>query len=411
MLIKNIHREFMLLNKEDRRNILLVAFNLFLVLFSYPLVRATSTAMFIETYGAKSTPVIWILSVVLLSLSVLLLNFLQKKRSVFFLYSFVSILTTIVFVVCNLLYAIDLKQIAYLYAVWKEVYIILLVHLSIGYLNSKVSHETARLTYGPLGALGSLGGVLGGLCVAKVIPFFNSMYGDGSGLILSGMLGAGIICITTILFHSENSFLVQREKPSPLNSIKNKANYVIIISLIVMLSQFVINLANFKFNLGVESYVSGAEGKGVFLGKIYSSVNFVSFIFQIFLIPILLKVFREQKVHLLIPVIFLAIFVSSSFSLGFAPVAIMFVAMKGVDYSLFSTAKEMLYFPISKEARYGAKYIVDMVVYRFSKMLISLVLLTFTSITFVNSMMALCLILWLILVVYMIKNFKEQSNE
>ena len=58
--IKNIHSDLMSLGKEDRRHIFLVAFNLFAILFSYPFIRSTSEAMFIDYYGAKSTPVVWI---------------------------------------------------------------------------------------------------------------------------------------------------------------------------------------------------------------------------------------------------------------------------------------------------------------------------------------------------------------
>ncbi len=408
MIIQNIHREFLHLAKSEKKNVLIVAFNLFLILFSYPLVRATSTAMFIEYYGAKNTPVIWMSSVAILAGCVFLISYLQKRRSVFFLYSAISIVTTIIFLACNLLFAVDYKFVAYPYAIWKEVYIVLLVHLSIGYLNSKVSHETARLTYGPLGALGSLGGVLGGVMVTKLIPYFDSLYGDGSGMVLSGMLGAAIICLTIVLFHSENVFIKESKKESPLLSIKGDVKYVGLILLIVMMSQFIINLANFKFNIGLESYVSGTGAKSVFLGKVYSAINLLSFIFQIVFTPILLKILKEKKVHFLIPVLFFIIFLATFLNLGFVPVVILFVTYKGIDYSLFSSAKEMLYFPLGKNARYGAKYVVDMFGYRFAKMIISLILLAFSSIAFVNGLMVVCLIIWLCLVVYLMKVYKEQ---
>ena len=175
--IKNIHTEFLNLEQKDRKSILLVAFNLFFVLFSYPMIRSVSTAIFVDYYGAKNTPWVWILSVVGLAISVSLFNKWQKKRSVFFLYSNISIITTILFVVFNILYKLGYNFVAYPFAIWKEVYIILLVHLSIGYLNSKVDYRVAKLTYGPLGALGSLGGVLGGSLAVMSVAIIYTLEG------------------------------------------------------------------------------------------------------------------------------------------------------------------------------------------------------------------------------------------
>ncbi len=407
----DIHKELFSLGKEDKKHILLVAFNLFAILFSYPLIRSTSEAMFIDYYGAKSTPIVWILSVVALSITVFIFNKVQTKRNVFFLYASVSIFTTLIFSICNFLYLEGFKAVVFPYFIWKEVYIILLVHLSIGYLNSKVKKEIARLTYGPLGALGSLGGVLGGLAVSGLIPFFNTEIKVGTGLVYTGLLGAAVIFLTIFLFRSEKTFLTfENKKKSPLKALQGNYDYVFLVAFIVLLSQFTINLANYKFNIGLENYVSGAEEKGAFLGSIYSKINIISFLFQIFLIPVILKLFHEKKVHLSIPIIFGLTYLATQFSFGFLPVATLFVVYKGVDYSLFSTAKEMLYFPLAKTQRYGAKYIVDMIVYRFSKMLISIVLIYYTSDLFIDVSLSVCLILWVFAVIFLQK-FKLQKEQ
>lgn len=409
--IKNIHTDLMSLGKEDRRHIFLVAFNLFAILFSYPFIRSTSEAMFIDYYGAKSTPVVWIFSVIVLSITVFIFNLLQKRRNVFFLYASVCILTTVSFVSCNLLYMNGFKAIVFPYFIWKEVYIILLVHLSIGFLNSKVKKEVARLTYGPLGALGSLGGFLGGIGVAKLIPFINKGYSPGNGLVYAGLIGTLIIFSTVFLFHSEKTFLISdTEKESPLKSLQSKYDYVFLIGAIVLLSQFTINLANFKFNLGVEQYIQGAEEKGEFLASTYSKVNLLSFIFQIFLIPIILKLFHERKVHLSIPLIFGGAYLFTQLSSGFIPIAFLFIIYKGIDYSLFSTAKEMLYFPLDSIQRYGAKYVVDMIVYRFSKMLISVILIYYTSDKFIDISLSICLFVWVLLVIALQKYKFEKDR-
>ena len=176
------------------------------------------------------------------------------------------------------------------------------------------------------------------------------------------------------------------------------------------MSQFTINLANFKFNLGVEQYIQGAEEKGEFLASTYSKVNLLSFIFQIFLIPIILKLFHERKVHLSIPLIFGGAYLFTQLSSGFIPIAFLFIIYKGIDYSLFSTAKEMLYFPLDSIQRYGAKYVVDMIVYRFSKMLISVILIYYTSDKFIDISLSICLFVWVLLVIALQKYKFEKDR-
>jgi len=405
-MIKNtilkIHQEFLGLEKKDRKSILLVAFNLFTILFSYPMIRSVSTAIFVDFYGAKNTPVVWIVSVIALAISVSLFNKWQKKRSVFFLYSNISIATTVIFVVFNLLYILGYKVVAYPYSIWKEVYIILLVHLSIGYLNSKVDYSVAKLTYGPLGALGSLGGILGGLATSFLIPFINNTVGKGYGLFFVGVLGTLIIFLTTFLFSAtKGEFLHKKEekhKQSPLESLGDIKKYVFLMAAIVAISQFVINLANYKFNLGLESFVVGAQGKGEFLGKVYSGINLISFSFQVLFIPIILKLVKVRVLHVSIPILFSILFVATFLITGsFLPVTLLFIVFKGLDYSLFSTAKEMLYFPLTQVQKFGAKYVVDMIVYRASKMLISAILLFMTSPFLVDSILGICLIIWIVL--------------
>lgn len=406
-----IHREFTSLKSEDRKSILLVAFNLFAILFSYPMIRSASTAIFVDFYGAKNTPWVWILSVLALAISVSLFNKWQKKRSVFFLYSNISILTTVVFLICNLCYLFNINLVAFPYYVWKEVYIILLVHLSIGYLNSKVEYKVAKLTYGPLGALGSLGGVLGGILTSTTISYVNTNFEKELGLIIVGFLGTLIIFLTTFLFASARGEYIHKKEETaetPIASISKVKKYVFLMASIVAISQFVINLANYKFNLGLEEFVSGAEGKGEFLGKVYSGINLISFSFQVVFIPILLKLVKVRVIHVSIPILFGLLFLLTFFIGGsFLPVAMLFIIYKGLDYSLFSTAKEMLYFPLSQVQKFGAKYVVDMIVYRASKMLISAILLFIAAPFLVDSILGICLIIWIVLTVLL---FAERNT-
>ena len=131
----------------------------------------------------------------------------------------------------------------------------------------------------------------------------------------------------------------------------------------------------------------------------------MSLLVQIFVIPFLFQLVKKKTVHQFIPIFYLLIafvgFILSGSSL--IAVAATFVFFKGLDYSIFSTAKELLYFPLGARQKYGAKYVVDMFVYRFGKGPISLILIFFQSPKFVNTLLFISLLAWLCLVAPLFK--------
>lgn len=398
--VKEIHHGFLDLETSDRKNILLVTITLFLTFFSYPMIRSSATALFIDSFGAKSTPWIWLSSVMFLGLSVSVINVLQKFYSIAVIFNSIVISSLILMGGALIASYFGMSYGSGVFAVWKEVYIILVVHLSLGYLNSVINVKTAKLVYGPLGALGSLGGVFGGLLTSKLMKGAGVFYAAGFGLFVLAL-------VILIFSFTQRQFLGSKDK-SPISSLEGKKLYVLSICGLIILSQFVINLANYKFNLGLEVFES-ADAKGAYLGNIYSSINILSLVVQMLVIPIAFKYLRIPSVHILVPVIFLfLIILDRGEYLGLLGTAILFVGFKGLDYSIFSAAKEMLYFPLTKEQKYGAKYVVDMVVYRASKMGISALLLVFTSLAFTQNMLLMSVILWIALAVFMAFKFRTE---
>ena len=67
---------------KEKANFFLVSLSLFFVLFSYPIIRSTTTAMFLQSHGAKNSPLVWLYSVLGLTLVVFLFNKFQRKLKV-----------------------------------------------------------------------------------------------------------------------------------------------------------------------------------------------------------------------------------------------------------------------------------------------------------------------------------------
>jgi AAA family ATP:ADP antiporter len=79
---------------------------------------------------------------------------------------------------------------------------------------------------------------------------------------------------------------------------------------------------------------------------------------------------------------------------GLLPVAALYTYFKAADYSLFSAGKELLYQPLSRLQKYGAKYLTDMLVYRAAKAMVAAVLIYVQSSTMLNMLMLIFLVLW-----------------
>lgn len=392
--VRDFIRPIRELKETEKKNFFLLAFSFFFVYFTYPFFRATSTALFIENFGGQKTPVVWLLSIGFLSIIVMGYNSVQKKWGPQKLFSITSIVSALLFLLCYLFIYLGIESVSYIYFIWKEVYIVLIIHMLLGYANSYFSLEKAKLLYGPIGAIGSLGGIAGGIILSSTVKPIGV-----SGTIFCGVI---LLIFPCILFHftSRQSLIKEstksERKESPLRAVTHVKEYVFWIVVIVSLSQFCINILNLKFNLIFAENVQGEINKAQYLGNIYTIINALTLFIQLVGIPILFRLFTNKKVHLGIPLIYLLVVMSSMLPLASSlwGVAGAFIFFKGMDYSLFSTAKEFLYFPLSHLQKFGAKYLTDMIAYRMSKGVIAFVLIYIQSAWLLNTMLVVFLISW-----------------
>ncbi len=380
----------------------------FFVLFNYPLVRAASTTMFFDEFGARSSPVAWLLTVFVLFLTVLGFNRLQARHSVQRVFLWGSLLSTILFAVSTVGVSIGVPYASYVSFIWKEICIVLQVHLLLAYANNYFGREDFRSMIGPVGAIGSLGGILGGLLTTYISKGWGTVIVSWSSLAF--VLLPALLFLRTTELRSEG----QDTAESPLQTLDTPAirSYVFHLALIVMLSQFVINIADFKFNLAFEKSVLLSSDRTAYLGEVYTWTNLIGLLLQFLALPIVLPRISERSLHLFIPLSYLALSGLVAFGgfQGLFPIAAFYTYLKASDYSLFSAGKELLYQTLRPEQKYGAKYLTDMLVYRFSKALIAAVLIYLQTSFILNVMMTGFLLLWVILVVRTFKIHRRLSN-
>ncbi|HAZ13983.1 MAG: hypothetical protein A2X86_17405 [Bdellovibrionales bacterium GWA2_49_15] len=387
---------------QKQKGLLALGISLFLVLLSYPILRSTTTGLFLHYFGAQHSPNVWFYSVLAIMVCVFFYDRAQRHWPLFHLYNATVLLSVGIFFVGLYLLSEAWEPSAYLLFVWKEAYIVLLVHMIFGVANASLRLDEAKVFYGPLGALGSFGGIFGGLLTGWLTYYFSTETILGIGVIFVILSGVAFYAARGLLRLevSKNILSEQSQRPSPLMSLNGVGKYVMLLCLVVALSQFVINLANFKFDVLFTALVPDKDLKTRYLGHLYTLVNSIGLILQIVVLPYVLAQFSRRRIHLFVPILFLLLAITGLIfgSAHLMLVSFAFGTMKGTDYSLFSAVKELMYYALGPEQKYGAKYVVDMVVYRFSKGLISVFLIFFQMPWLIDGLLVALCIIWFVLI-------------
>lgn len=389
----------LLFKQNDRvfkKNLLFFLAAYFVVLFNYPLIRASTTSLFLDFFGAKASPTAWLWAVLFLSLTIKVCSDLQARFSVQKVFFGMSLASVLLFIMGTFGPLLGLSKLSFIPYIWKEIYIVLQVHLLLAYANNFFDKDDFKLILGPVGAVGSVGGILGGL--------LTSYLSHHGGTIVVMSVGIFFVLLPAIFFYFTNSpeaiYQEKIKKISPLESLDDPQirKYVLYIAATVALTQFIINIADFKFHLVFEKAITDSHARTHYLGQIYTLTNVLTFVFQFLFLPLVLPRVLQKKYHLFIPITYLVLFLSLIGSHGLLPYAGLYVYFKASDYSLFSAGKEILYQVLSPTQKYGAKYLTDMLVYRFSKALIAVVLIYLQTSLILNTLMSIFLALWIILV-------------
>lgn len=404
---------FKKLDSGGKKNFIFLTIAYFFVLMAYPVIRATTDSFFIQSHGAKNWPWVTFYSVIVLSFCIALFNALQKKFGEKKIYTLVSLFTAIFFIAQAFAWKSHWHSFSYLSYIWKESYIVILVHLCLAFFNANFKYEFAKSFFGLFGALTSAGGLIGAAFTSYFPPFFPKDTG-----VFWLMLAGGAMCLLSPLF-----FLLLKEggsrerktkeerrahrQESPLKSVQGLWPYIGSIIGIVFITQLIINVVNFKFNMVLQDNFSEIIEKTVFLGKVYGLIQIITLLINVIGTPLLLRSLSLRNNHfLVIGVYFISLLIALQGNAAlFVP--IIFMTYKAIDYSFFSVIKEMLYYPLTKTQKYGAKYIVDMVMYRASKGVVSFFLTQVQNFNLLIGILFSSLFIWFLLLLNIFKIRKK----
>lgn len=382
----------------------------FLVLGTYALIRSVSASIFYEHYTAKEYNFATGFTIFGLTFIIWLSSRAQKLIGIHKLYALIGIGTSAIFIFSKIFIDAGFPQFAFVIFATKEIYIVLMVHLFLAFCNNFFTLDEIKKLYGPLGAIGSAGGVIGG----ALTGFFAEKLGTDN-LYFGGAL---LISLPVIIFYfttgDKNTAPYEQkseeEKPTPLKSIQGVMPYVLLVAIMVALTQFIIYIANLQFNIVFEQSITSKDERTAFLGNLNSIINLVTVVIQVFAIRFIFTRASNKQILSVLPFVYL-VFILISVFLGGNLIYVassLFVLLKASDYSIYSVAKEILYYPLNSVQKYGAKYITDIWGYRIAKGVLALLLsfMSFDSLLPFTVLQCIFVASWLV-VIYFIFKYQE----
>ena len=371
--------------REHVRLALMMAMTAMFTLAGYELMRSASTVLFKQAYGAENLPLVMAVMPLVMLLGVWgygrLLSAVGPQRTL----SITTILAAGIILLAWALYRAGMVWMTPILFLVKEFYVVLLIEQYWSYMNSKFTPDAAKRLNGPITGIAGLGSVAGGWAVAQLaVPLGTDLLIPLAALAL--FPSAWLANRTYARFGEPEP---EQAGPEPgatdaamggadslgWQSIRRSKQLTALLA-VVLATQIIAAVLDFKFQgLLSEAFAGKPDEETAFQGQFWFYLNSAAVTFQFVLTPLLLSLFALRLVHLLMPLVHIAVILwaildPSVFSVGAA-----FFLFKMFDYSLFRASKELIYLPLSFSARYRAKEFIDVFGYRTGKGGSSLVVL------------------------------------
>jgi AAA family ATP:ADP antiporter len=438
--IKRLFDEFAVAAKENKGVFLPVFGCFFLVLFSYSFIRPLTQALYLTAMGSAKLPQVWIISAGAMALTVWIYNKFVSTTRPLKLYAISNFIAISFFLVFYFYFSAKNKAFSTIAYIVKDIYVVILIEQLWSFCNAVFSEKRAKTVYGFLAGGCSIGGIIASVLTAKLASEMgsNNLIFIGCGALLAGVFLFAYACHKSRRAgHGEEdkkgrSAAVEqvvdqqdsegRQKVTLKETILGgldvvfKSKYLVLICLMLMLSQFVTALIDLQFNQILETEVTELDSRTAYFGKFFAVTNVVSLVFQFLISAPMLHFLGLFLTLMVVPAMIglgsFAFFFSTTMVVIFATK----VANKSLTYSIFRSAKEILYIPLSFIEKYKAKAVIDMFIYRFAKAAIALFIIglqaavAVTAIKINYVVMAMILV-WIIIVPVLIREYNKRKKE
>ncbi len=402
--------------KEDLREIgafplLMLGVLGFSILFTYEIARPTVEALYQDVYGSENEPWAWLGVAFAVTLVVGLYSKEAGKRPLQQLLPRVLLVSALTLGVLLTGLHQGIESSSFLLYLWKDIYIVVLVELFWSIANSVFPTNAAKWLYGLFSCIGGIGAFAGGRC-AKWLS--ENQVGLEESLWVVAIILIGSIAFAPFVPHARHTNPT-KQAPDFLAGLRvvKASRYLGYLVAIIALSQLAITAIDYDFKIAIQAAYPDKLMRQGALADVYSIINVLALVLG-FASGAILQAIGTKKTLIGVPLV-LAACVGTF--LVFPAYGIMMaakIASKSMDYSIFRTAKELLYLPLSIAEKTQGKAIVDILTYRVAKGAASAILLIMKEMVTaprVASAFALILtFIWILATIPALKRYVEKEN-
>lgn len=335
----------------------------------YECVRSVSNSVFVQVYGASNLPYVMALAPVVTLLMVWAYGSILSRIGARRTLVVTTVLSAGVFLLIYGGLVSGARVSAVVLYVFREAYIVLLIEQYWSFINSTLNARLASRLNGPICGVASAGAIAGGVFVSQAAASMGT----------NNLLPVAAVALIPAAVLSWTAYRKGGEPAAPpdhhgssLGLSAFRSNPTLSwIAAVILLTQVLAAVLDLAFNHAVAEAIPDTDTRTAFYGQFFASLNGGAFVLQFVGAPLLLRYVSLRKIHFGMPVVHAAAAMALLFVPGLAVAGAAFFLFKAVDYSIFRAAKEMLYIPMSYDARYRAKEIIDAFGYRAGKGLAS----------------------------------------
>lgn len=347
---------------------LAIAFSTTFLLFGYEFVRAVAQSLFVEHYGTRLLPRVMAAAPVGTLLLVYGYGRLLSATGPRLAILLSTAASALVLEGCRQGLLLKWAPASIVLYIFREGYIVLLVEQVWSFLNSILTTHEGRRVNGLVCGIASLGPIAGGLAVSQVAEAWGS-----ENLLLLASLSLVPVGILSVL-----AYRAAGEPAGAPEEMAGRRGHLGLgelarnpvlrrMALLILITQAVSTALELGLNVRVKELIPDKHARTAWFGGMYAMLNMGAAVFQFILTPLALRFLPLMAVHTAIPLLNMAAAAVSFLVPGLVPSAGAYMTFKILDYSMFRAAKEILYIPLSFDARFRAKEVIDAFGYRVGK--------------------------------------------
>lgn len=400
-----------------RRRVLALAAASFLMMVAYSLARPSVESIFLEQFDQEALPFAWVLVAVGAAGVAAWWSRLVGRGGLVRLYARVAFASAGILVVLLALLVAGVPGTPHALYVWRDVHIVVLIETFYAFANAAFRLTAARWLYGFFGLVGALGSVVGNLAVGALAHRIGTVGALALVPALLLLIGAGALPFarSAELRPDEGGPGVDEPPaaagPREALRVVRRSDYLLLVLALVALAQVVVTLVDYEFLGFAERAFPEMDARTGVLGDIYAVAAVGTFVLHAVTGPTL-RLVGVPGALLFIPALLGAAVSAYVLVPAFLVIATLKVCSKVFDYTLFRSAKEMLYIPLSYAEKTRGKAVVDLLTYRAAKAGASLLLLLLLEIgagAAVPFVTLTLVALWIVLTVPVVRRFRRRA--